>query len=552
MDDARDITKTRGDNRVWAREIYKQKFRKMGRSGIPHGRIVDFYCPDCLSPVALRKSSCSKPYFEHEHSPVAEKTEIQKKCPRYTNKEDKQEYTPIDSYKIADAIPLYLAGRNGIFSLKAYFPPISIQAKEILQSQNARIFILQRKHRNICIRLEDALYYPMDVCCADDLKIEIREKDGNRIAKIPEEVKRKWLCGISGLHCDLDIFHAWRDGGMRVAKKGFIFIGTTYRVLRRKYSYLQGYNIPGIKSNKIGELCLNNQQFIIYEITPTAVTDKVINFFRERDYILQERADEVVPIWPPAAVFGRDLVYSEEKAFFLHKTSVPENQLDKVFILENDRIQEITKERQFRVNDRMEILQVNLSPDISKPIMLGGKLTPMWYDVQQNAAIFTREAISKTVSIFDKSHRKLSALSENKIPLNGVIAIEANLPIKIWLQKGPHILFSNYKSGYVDCLQYGVDLKIDYGAWGLKTYLFRKDVQFSQEAKFYQRLLSCRGISIAINYRLVGILNQLANRLHGKNKQLYVLLRQWVFKGSMPVSALPILSEFEHALQQGE
>lgn len=554
MDDACDIRKTRGNNRVWAAKIFKSEFCKIGRKGIPHGKIVDFYCPECHSPVALRKNSGSKPYFEHEHSPVAKKTEIQKKCPRYTNKADKQQYTPIDSYKIADAIPLYLSGRNGTFNLIAYFPPISLQAREILQSQNALIFISQRDHKNIFrIRIEDALNYPIDVYCKENLKVEIHDKDGNPIANIPEEVKRKWLCGISGLHCEKDIFHAWRDGGMRVAKRGFIYIGTTYRILRRNYPFLQEMNIPGVKKfKKIGELCLNQEQFIVYEITPTDVTDETIRFFRERDYILKERADEIVPLWPPAAAFGRDLVYSEDKAFFLHKTSVPEGRLEKVFLLQNDRIQDVREERQFKVNNRMEVLQVDLAADISKPIMLGGELTPMWYDVQQNAAIFSREAILKTVNVYDENHREIPDLATDKIPLGGVVTIEANLPVKIRVQKGPYILFSNYKSGYVDRLQYGVDLKIDYGAWGLETYSFRQDTRSVTDIEFYQRLLFCKGKSISMNYRLSRIINQLQSRFHGENKQLHILLRQWMLTGGMPVSALPILTELEHALQQGE
>lgn len=541
MDDACDI-RIAGNNRILAKEVSKNGNEKRGY----------FYCPECNSPVFLTyKGIYHRIIFEHEHSNIAEKTEIQKKCSRYTNKEDKQVYEPIDSYKIADAIPLYLAGSKNFFSLKAYFPPISFQTRQILQNKNARVYISQKKSETICLTVEDVLDYPIKMACKEALIVEIRDRDGNPIANIPEEVKRKWLCGISGLQWEKDVFRSWKDGGMRVAKKGVIYIGTTYRILRRNYSFLQEISISGVKVNNVGELCLD-EQFIVYEITPTVVTDKSIQFFQERGYILQERTDEIFPIWPPAAAFGRDWIYRDNKALFLHRTSLLNEKMNRVYSLENNRIQEIPKDRRMKVNDKMEILQVSLSADISQPIMLGGELTPMLYDVQQNPAIFFRKTLLKEENIYDKSHQRISDIATNKIPQGGSITIETNLPVRIRVQRGQYVLFSNYKTGYVDFLQYEVDLYVDYGAWGRDKYSFRNTRRLVGRTGYYQQLLFCRGKSIVMNCRVERIIHHLQRRLHGENKQLYAQIQQWMFTRSLPSSALPILLELDHALQQEE
>jgi len=315
MNDARDIRITDNNDIVFAKDVYeKGNFRK-GRVGIPLGEIVDFYCPECRSPVFLKTCRGKRPWFEHEHSP--EKTEIQRACSRYTNA-DKRNYDPKDCYAIVGSIPLYLMGEKDNFKLRAYFPHLPIHILDELESINAKICVLYKN--SICAKYSarNVNYFDIDVYSGDNFSVEIYDKFGTKLANIPEEVKRKWACGIQGIDRDKDIFHSWKNGGIRVAKKGIVYIGTTYRILHFEPAF---ESIDGIEVKRVGEICDDNAGTVnVYEITPIHSTAVVRKFFSQRGYILKVRKDEIIPLWPPAIARGRDLIYEGDYALLLHKT----------------------------------------------------------------------------------------------------------------------------------------------------------------------------------------------------------------------------------------
>jgi hypothetical protein len=548
MRDAVDIRITTGDNVVYASQAYLDSNNLKSRVGIPKGQIVDFYCPECHSPVFLKKRKGAEPWFEHEHLPRNVRDDMQLKCSRYTNS-DRKKYQPIDTYRVSGAIPLYLLGKTGIFKLRAYFPQLSSQSMERLMKKNARVVIRQKGY----IREYKAQYLnfcDIDTYTEAKFNVAIKDINGKTITDLPEEVKRKWCCGICAIDESRDIFHSWKDGGMRVAKGGFVYIGTTYRVLKRDTYWKKGYDIKGIKSKKVGEVHFKNTTFLnVYELMPTELTDDTIMFFAKCGYILKNRSDEIIPLWPPAIYKGNQLIYKDNDALFFHKTHGQNINKHKVYILEGNRVEEVLPYNLNKINETSEIVKINVG--VSKPIMLDGKLTPMYYDILKDEKDFNFEPIPLKLKITDKNQQPISHYSE-KPPLDGKIYIKTNLPSMTYLKIGNFILFSSFSSEHLKGVKLGLDVIIDCGAWGRYCFSFKKPGDTSYEIEwesFYKKILLCKGKRVEVNSRrMLRLMDAIEKNKDNNSIPFLLLSKKWVLKDRIPISAKHILVELEKDL----
>ena len=257
MKDALDIRMVNSNSCVSAEQIYNEGNAIQSRVGIPKGLIVDFYCPECRSPVFLKTRAGASPWFEHEHLDKENRTAIHLACSRYTN-DDKREYKPVDTYKISGAIPIYLLGKSDLFRLRVYFPQLSDQSMKILEESNAKVYILQNNTVQDVFRAQNVNYIDISTYTKHGFEVQIKYSNGDLLRNVPEEVKRKWVCGISAIDVSRDIFHSWNDGGMRVATGGFIYVGTSYRILKRRTDWNYDRENDGVEIEKVGEVNFKN------------------------------------------------------------------------------------------------------------------------------------------------------------------------------------------------------------------------------------------------------------------------------------------------------
>lgn len=551
MNDALDIRIVNSNNVVYAEEIYKKGNAIQSRAGIPKGLIVDFYCPECHSPVFLKTRTGAVPWFEHEHLDKENRTAIQLACSRYKNA-DKREYKPVDTYKISGAIPIYLLGKSDLFKFRVYFPQLSDQSLKQLVESNAKVHLSQNNTLEYVFSAQNINYFDIATYTKYRFEVQIKDSKGNVLRNVPEEVKNKWVCGISAINVSRDIFHSWNDGGMRVAKGGFIYIGTSYRILKSRTEWNYDKKINEIEIKKIGEVNFKNISSIdVYELTPIEVTTKSLQYFAKRGYVLKHRNDEIIPLWPPAVSKGRELIYKDNTALLLHKISSGNINNQKVFTLEGNKIIQIQPYRLDNINDTSEIVQVNVG--FSKPVMLGGELTPMLYDIHKDENIMSCEARGLELKVEDKNACAVCT-SFKELPIEGKLYIKSNLPFVAYVKRGTFITFSSFNSGYIEGVKNDVEVSVDCGPWGKYCYSMQRDnnKQYSINWDYiYRQLLLCHGQTIIANKRILNLVNAIMKSSDRNARILFVLLNKWISTNSVPISAQIVLYELEKDLIEG-
>ncbi|ACV62403.1 helicase domain protein [Desulfofarcimen acetoxidans DSM 771] len=498
MNDALDIN---SNSVVYAEQIYKKCNTIRSRVGIPKGVIVDFYCPECRSPVFLKTRAGASPWFEHEHLDKENRTAIHLACSRYTNA-DKREYKPVDTYRISGAIPIYLLGKSDLFKLRVYFPQLSDQSMKMLVESNAKVCLFQNNSLHYVFSSQNVNYIDIATYTKHGFEVQIKDSNGDVLRDVPEEVKRKWVCGISAIDVSRDIFHFWNDGGMRVSTGGFIYVGTSYRILKSRTDWNYDKENNAIEIKKVGEVNFKNLASIdVYELTPIEVTTESLQYFAKRGYLLKHRNDEIIPLWPPAVSKGRDLIYKDKTSLFLHKTSRGNIKDQKLFTLEGNKIIQI-QSRILKINDVSEIVQINVG--FSKPIMLGGELTPMLYDIHQDENAMCCEARGLELKVEDKNACAV-ATSYKELPIEGKFYIKSNLPFVTYFKRGNFVIYSSFNSGYIEGVKFDVEVFVDCGSWGKYCYSMQKK-NYKQGTinwdSVYRRLLLCHGQTIMANKQL--------------------------------------------------
>lgn len=551
MNDALDIRIVNSNSVVYAEQIYKKGNAIRSRAGIPKGLIVDFYCPECRSPVFLKTRTGAVPWFEHEHLDKGNRTAIQLACSRYTNC-DKREYKPVDTYKISGAIPIYLLGKREHFKLRVYFPELSNQTLKKLVESNAKVHLSQNNTLQYVFTAQNVNYFDIASYTKYGFEVQIKDPEGNLLKDVPEEAKRKWACGISAINASRDIFHSWNDGGMRVAKGGFVYVGTSYRILKIRAEWNYDKKIDGVEVKKIGEVIINNRAPIdVYELTPIEVTTESLQYFAKRGYLLKHRQDEIIPLWPPAVSKGRELIYKDDMALLLHRTSRGNINNQKVFTIEGNKIIQLQPYRLDKVNDTSEIVRVNVG--FSKPVMLGGELTPMFYDIHKDENAMCCEARGLELKVEDINACTVDA-SFKELPLEGKLYIKSNLPFFAYVKRGNFITFSSFNSGYIDGVKNDVEVFVDCGSWGKYCYSmqrkYHKQYTISWDS-VYRQLLLCHGQTIMVNKRVLNLVNAIMKSSDNDTGILLVLLNRWISTNSVPISAQTVLYELEKDLIEG-
>lgn len=276
-----------------------------------------YICPYCFDEIYVRKCCDRKDYFAHKA--ISNRTPEQMICPGYTGEGTHHRIEgKVDRVYIANGgLPLYLCEyMKEKYQLNAYFPPLSRDNMDLLKSWDTKIEVMEnnQKEEYSAINIK---YYRLKTN-AEWIKIKCK----NMKHPIPE-VQQKWEWGIRGLNCERDIFHSNYGGGYRVAPHSNIVAGKEYLIINR---HGLPPNLKGITFSWKGSVRFNNLysswEYDVYAIVVKEITDASIAYIHIKGYQLIEQSDEIIPMWPPAVIEGKELIYrkANNKAYLYHNT----------------------------------------------------------------------------------------------------------------------------------------------------------------------------------------------------------------------------------------
>lgn len=268
-----------------------------------------YKCQYCLEKIIVRKGNYRIDYFAHKS--IAHRTPQQMICPGYTGT---CEYNEIDKVYITNGgIPLYLCEyAKNKYQLKACFPPISKKNMDLLTMWNVKVVI------NDDGKKEEYSVGNMSSYRVKSLSPWIKVEWKNMHHSIAE-VKQKWGWGIIGLNFGTNIFHSNCEGGYRVALHSNIVVKKEYLII---FSNDKIPVIEGLSFFYKGIININwsSSNYNVYSFVVKAFTVEAIAYIQNKGYQLIEQNDEIVPLWPPAVIQGKELIYRENdtKAYLYH------------------------------------------------------------------------------------------------------------------------------------------------------------------------------------------------------------------------------------------
>ena len=272
-----------------------------------------YICPYCFEEIHVRKCYNRDDYFAHKS--ISNRTPQQMICPGYTGGGKKSD-SEDELYIVNGGVPLHLVERKEqYFELIALFPPLSQENMSYLTEWDAKVEITGDGVK--------------EIFSASNLR-RYRIKTANEWINVNctniqgdiSEVRKKWEWGIRGLAFDNDLFMSDFGGGCRIAQHSNIVIGKEYLIVSR-FEKLQ--NIRGINFEKKGTLTFNNMSFIrdyeVYSLMVFDATDEAIAFIQSKGYQLIEKNDEIIPLWPPVVIEGKELIFKkgDNEAILYHE-----------------------------------------------------------------------------------------------------------------------------------------------------------------------------------------------------------------------------------------
>ena len=272
-----------------------------------------YKCPYCFDKIHVRKCCDKEDYFAHEN--ITNRTPQQMICPGYTGF-SKNEDSEDEIYIVNGGVPLHLIERSEQnFELIALFAPLSQECMNNLTKWDVKVEIREDGTKEIYSAANLRRYRVKTVNKWIYIKcINMQEKI--------VEVKKKWEWGIRGLEFDNDLFMSDFGGGCRVAQHSNIVIGKEYLVVNRSGKM---QNVRGIYIQRKGNLAFSNMSFKrdyeVFSLVVTETTDETIAFIQSKGFQLVEKNDEIIPLWPPAIIEGKELIYKkgDDKAILYHE-----------------------------------------------------------------------------------------------------------------------------------------------------------------------------------------------------------------------------------------
>ncbi|MCQ2498859.1 MAG: hypothetical protein MJ133_07720 [Lachnospiraceae bacterium] len=276
-----------------------------------------YKCFFCKEDIHVRKGRVRAPYFAH--NPISNRTPQQMACEGYTSNGTPNGSINSNEDRICifnGGVPLHLIERsNNKYEIVALFPPLSSSTMKQIEDVDGKIRVIDDGRDQIFSAWNFRKYR---------LKTSARwiyVKPDN-FKTFNEEIRRKWFLGFRGLDFDNDLFKVDNSGGVRVGQLANIVVGNEYLFVHNRGTIK---NKNGLHFERKGTFEFPGKTFSIeydvYSVKVTQITDESIAYIQSKGYQLINESDELVPLWPPAVIEGKELIYhdNDREAYMYHK-----------------------------------------------------------------------------------------------------------------------------------------------------------------------------------------------------------------------------------------
>ena len=505
--------------------------RKTYATGALGGRT--YICPYCGEEIHVVRRYNAVDYFAHKIIP--NRTPQQMMCPGYTGQGRIEDDTS-RLYITNGGVPVYLNEYSqGRYELIAKFPQLSEETLrdiagckvEITGDGREAVYSAENLH---CYRIKTQTSW-INVKCTGVIRNNI-------------EVKKKWEWGIRGISVQNDFFYHTIDGGCRLAQHANVVVGKEYLFCSKEQSDIK---IDGIISKYEGILSLNNmtwhRELYVYSLIVNEVTESTIAFIQTKGYQLIESDDEIIPLWPPASIEGKDIIYHSNmtKGYFYHKKwsnqMIYSWQRYPVRVLEENNIFELDIKKNVIVATNYDFN--SLAREIR------------YYTSTDDTKYGDNKVFIPTISIISDSKKEHAIDADlQELLKTERNVLQSDIGGDVLDIKGNYVKYSSKK--FVQRLAKNHRIVIDFHAYGIKEYLYNASNIEQNETylslneriiydEYAYRLYNCWSDKIPtkgnIEYYLLFFM--------GKSDEIYKLLLIWHYKKSMPRIALTILKDLE-------
>lgn len=495
-----------------------------------------YICPYCSEEIHVFKCYDKEDYFAH--MPIANRTPKQRICPGYTGAgaygriEDE-----IDKVCITNGgLPLYLcAFADGKYKLDAYFPPLSQETADLLNEWGTRVVIKEYKGK------EDSFNCDIRVYRVKTTVGWIEIKCTNLKYPIPE-VRQKWEWGIRGLDCESDIFHSHYDGGCRVALHSNIVVGKEYLIINR---YNNITEVEGMSFTEKGILRFNDlycsPNYYVYAMMVKSVTDESRAYIQKKGYQLIEQSDEIIPMWPPAVIEGKELIYRRNKnnAFLFHNKRSEQivsyiGDYSLFGIFENDNVINVN------TNNKTLLLSDSKFNKLSCEIRFMLTQTRNNFDNEQ---MFIPCVKWKN----DESALKPLILNDLDILKERKLFFEANCDINIYILKNNYVELSSKR--IVEGIKRDRKVVINTDPFETKWFEYKNDIkkQNDYKQKYIKELVKAMYFYNSFFVPFPNEFIEVWDYAKDNSPELYRVMMQW--RQKIPFAAINCLSLIKEALK---
>lgn len=497
-----------------------------------------YICPYCFEEIhCIRQSVKRVAHFKHKV--IVNRTPLQMMCPGYKGTPGlKRIDGEIDrTYITNGGIPLYLCEKGkSRYELKAIFPPLSEKTVGLLQNWNVKVTINEGRKREVYSAYN--LYSYQMKSNTDWVKVQC-----SNLKYQIDELEEKWKWGIRGINPEIDIFHSNFEGGYRVALYSNVIVSKEYLIVSRTNLIP---DIAGITFQYKGSLNLQsgnmNKEYYVYSMVVEEANSDAISFVQKRGYQLIEQSDEIIPMWPPAIVEGKELKYidTDKLAYLFHKKRSQQN------------LYTIGSYGLNRISEQNEIFQTYT---LNKTILL----SEYSFHPYSNEIRVLLSQHTKTLSKSDYFKPNIKLIGEKKniydigqlndeLSADGAFVIVTDYNVKTFTMCNGVIIQSSRKK--IESFDGNGDVYIDARPYGV--YRYKKvapEVERTvSRIDYHQELdaiMLCKGPTIPVDSSLLYILDKLKQ----EHTELYQVIYGWIQAGSMPVNAYRFIEKIKEKLK---
>lgn len=288
--------------------------RKVSAKDAVSGR--SYKCYFCKEDIHVRRGEKRIAYFAH--SPISNRTPQQMVCEGYKGHGAGDGYIDNNEDRICifnGGVPLHLVEVfSGKYELVAMFPPLSNKTTKQVEDLKGKIRVTEDE----CAQVFSAWNFRKYKVLTSASWIYVKP---DNFYVFNEEIRRKWFWGFRGLDFDNDLFRIDSYGAVRVGQLANIVIGKEYLFVHKWGDVPKG---KGLHFEKKGKFAFPNSvsrtEHDVYSVTVTAITDDAIAYIQQKGYQLIDKSDELIPMWPPAALEGKELIYhnDDREAYIYH------------------------------------------------------------------------------------------------------------------------------------------------------------------------------------------------------------------------------------------